>query len=237
MLDSLFETDLAIGFMWVVALTFFFFIKSMALVSGKSKIIIAFILMGWLILQAKISLKNYYLDFTGIPPRFTLAVAPPLIIICLIFLFKKKWLPNFSLKTLTWLHIIRVPVELILLGLFLDKRIPQLMTFEGRNFDILAGLSAPFIAWFCFTKNLWTKKVALGWNIICLALLLNIVINAVLSAPFQFQKFAFNQPNIAIAFFPFVWLPCFVVPIVLFAHLISIYQLIKPRLNEPANAT
>ncbi|MEP7168388.1 MAG: hypothetical protein ABI855_03385, partial [Bacteroidota bacterium] len=172
------------------------------------------------------------LNFTGMPPRLALAVLPPVTIILLIMIFRKKaWLNIFSLKTLTWIHIVRIPVELILLGLYFDKQIPQLMTFEGRNFDILSGLTAPLIAYFCFTKNNWNKKVALLWNVVCLGLLLNILINAILSAPFSFQKFAYDQPNVAVAFFPFIWLPSFVVPIILFSHLVCIYRLINYK-NE-----
>lgn len=214
--------------MWVAALTFFLFFKSFlpGTLSWYHKIILVILIGGWLFLQWILSAKGYYLNFTGLPPRLALAVFPPILIILLIMIFKKKaWLKIFSLKTLTWIHIVRIPVELILLGLFFDKQIPQLMTFEGRNFDIISGLTAPLIAYFCFTKNIWSKNVALVWNFICLALLLNIVMNAILSAPFVFQKFAFDQPNVAIAFFPFIWLPSFIVPIVLFSHLASIYLL------------
>jgi hypothetical protein len=101
------------------------------------------------------------------------------------------------------------------------------MTFEGRNFDIIAGISAPIIAYFGLTKTKLNKKTILLWNFICLGLLANIVVNALFSAPSPIQKFAFDQPNIAILNFPFSWLPTFIVPIVLFGHLISIRQLMK----------
>ena len=100
-----------------------------------------------------------------------------------------------DVKTLTILHVIRVPVELILLSLFLHKAIPQLMTFEGRNFDILSGITAPFVYYFGFVGKRPKAKIVLAWNFICLALLINIVINAILAAPSPFQKFAFEQPN------------------------------------------
>ena len=132
-----------------------------------------------------------------------------------------------DVKTLTILHVIRVPVELILLSLFLHKAIPQLMTFEGRNFDILSGITAPFVYYFGFVGKRPKAKIVLAWNFICLALLINIVINAILAAPSPFQKFAFEQPNIAIMYFPFIWLPCCIVPLVLLAHLASIRKLIK----------
>jgi len=100
------------------------------------------------------------------------------------------------------------------------------MTFEGTNFDILAGISAPFIAYFAFEKKLLNLNLVLIWNIISLGLLLNIVVKAMLSAPSPIQKIAFEQPNIAILYFPFCWLPTFIVPIVLFSHLVAVRKLV-----------
>ncbi|MDZ7899625.1 MAG: hypothetical protein U5N85_16590 [Arcicella sp.] len=70
-----------------------------------------------------------------------------------------------------------------------------------------------------------SKKTLLAWNVICLILLLNIVINAAPSAPLPIQQFAFDQPNIAILYFPFNLLPSVVVPLVLFSHLVAIRRL------------
>lgn len=67
------------------------------------------------------------------------------------------------------------------------------------------------------------------WNLICLGLLLNIVVLAILSAPSPFQILAFDQPNIAITHFPYVWLPSVVVPIVLFSHLVAIRYFYKKK--------
>ena len=109
-------------------------------------------------------------------------------ILLIIFLFNstkgKLFIDSLNIEKLTILHIIRVPVEIVLFWLFLQKTIPQLMTFEGRNFDILAGITAPIIYYFVFVKKTLSKKTLLIWNIVCLILLLNIVINALLSAPF-----------------------------------------------------
>jgi hypothetical protein len=55
------------------------------------------------------------------------------------------------------------------------------------------------------------------------------VVNELLSAPTPFQKFAFDQSNIAVVNFPFSWLPTFIVPIVLFCQLTSIRQLLKKK--------
>jgi len=137
----------------------------------------------------------------------------------------RQYLDGIDIKTLTLLHIIRIPVELVLYWLFLNKAVPQLMTFEGRNFDILSGITAPLVFYFGFIKKRLGRNVILLWNFLCLGLLLNIVVNAILSAPFPFQQFAFDQPNIAVLYFPFNLLPALVVPLVLLAHLVTIRQL------------
>lgn len=193
------------------------------------------ILLGWLTLQTIIGLTGFYTITNTTPPRFLLLVFPPLLAIIVLFSTSKgrKYIDSLDAKTLTLLHTIRIPIEIVLFWLFVQRAIPELMTFEGRNFDIISGLTAPIILYFGWIKNRLTKKVLLGWNFICLGLLLNIVANAVLSAPFPFQKFAFEQPNIAVLYFPFNWLPSCIVPLVLFAHLATIRQLIssKPKQN------
>ena len=140
----------------------------------------------------------------------------------------KRLINTLSLKKLTYLHIIRIPVEIGLYYLFLEKAIPQSMTFDGQNFDVIAGITAPFVAYY---SDKIGRKGLLIWNFVCLALLLNIVVTAFLSAPSPFQQLAFDQPNIAILYFPFSWLPTFIVPVVLFAHLASIRKLLKQAKN------
>jgi hypothetical protein len=183
----------------------------------------------WLALQAVVSLTGFYTVTKGNPPRFTLLFMPPVVVIITLLLAKRgrAFIDSFDAKTLTLLHIVRIPVELTLYWLFLHKAVPQIMTFDGRNFDILCGLTAPVVYYFGYIKNVLGRKVILGWNIICLLLLANIVVTAVLSAPLPFQKLAFDQPNVALFYFPFIWLPCFVVPAVLFAHLAAIRRLVK----------
>ena len=72
-----------------------------------------------------------------------------------------------------------------------------------------------------------SKKWLMIWNFGCLVLVLNVVIQAILSTPYSFQQMAFDQPNIGVLYFPFSWLPCFIVPVVLFAHFIQIRFLLR----------
>ncbi|WP_316795143.1 hypothetical protein [Pedobacter agri] len=190
---------------------------------------IIFAISLFLIIQALLSLMGIYKNYPdSIPPKIILfAVIPALFAIVLMFNTRKGklFIDCLSMQMLTYIHLIRVPVELVLYGLFLNGAIPELMTFEGRNMDILAGITAPIVGFFGISKSKMGKTSLLVWNFVCLGLLLNIVINAILSAPSPFQQFGFDQPNVAILNFPFSWLPAFIVPLVLFAHLAAIRKL------------
>ena len=190
----------------------------------------------WLSVQAAITwLGIYHADLMALPPRIMLfGVLPALLVIVAMFATHsgRQFIDSLSLKHIHWLHIVRIPVEIVLLWLFLHDTIPQLMTFEGRNFDIISGITAPLIAYFGFTKQKLSREIILAWNFICLALLFNIVINALLAAPTPLQQFAFDQPNVAIFYFPYSWLPTFVVPVVLFCHLVAIRQLWRVKSDE-----
>ena len=221
---------ISLAFALTTLLTVLLFYKA----ANNSKITLI-ILLAWLALQAAVSLTGFYTVTDSIPPRFILLVLPALIFIIILFATTKgrQFIDGLDLKTLTILHIVRIPVEIVLFWLFLYKTIPQLMTFEGRNFDIISGLTAPIVFYFGFIKKAMGRKMMLVWHFICLGLLINIVVNALLSAPFPFQRFGFDQPNIAVLYFPFVWLPCCVVPLVLFSHLATIRQLLnKPKENS-----
>jgi hypothetical protein len=211
-----------IVFILTTLLTIFFFYKATS--NSKATLVILFV---WILLQAILGLSGFYTITNTFPPRFALLALPAILFIIGLFVTAKGrvYIDGLDTKTLTLLHVVRIPVELCLYWLFVYKSIPQLMTFEGRNFDIIAGLTAPLIFYFGYVKNNLSKAVLLLWNFFCLGLLLNIVINAILSAPSNFQQFALEQPNKAILYFPFVWLPCCVVPLVLLAHLICIRKL------------
>ncbi|MCJ0741580.1 hypothetical protein [Pedobacter montanisoli] len=230
--------DLCTFVFWLTTLATFAFFMIVLKNAGeetvkRNTLKIASLLMLWLILQAILTIQNVYSnDINSLPPKILIfGILPPVLTICILFITKggRKFIDSLPLKQITYLHMIRIPVEIVLYGLFISKMIPELMTFEGRNFDIIAGITAPLIAYYGFSRKMLSRKIILIWNFICLGLLINIIVNAFLSAPSPLQKFAFDQPNIAILHFPFSWLPTFIVPIVLFGHLVAIRQLLKKQ--------
>ncbi|CAN5251690.1 hypothetical protein BH09BAC4_BH09BAC4_26800 [soil metagenome] len=182
---------------------------------------------GWIVLQLVLSNIGFYNDPASMSSRFPLLILPPFVFIVSCFFTEqgKLFIDGLDIKTLTIFHVIRIPVELVLFWLFVHKSIPEAMTFEGRNVDILSGLSAPLIYYVGFVKNKLGNSVLVAWNVVCLALLLNVVITAVLALPVRFQQFGFEQPNVAIGYFPFALLPACLVPLVMFSNLAAIRQL------------
>ena len=219
--------SLILIFLLTVILTFLLFINAV-----KNKATVAIILVVWLAVTGILSFKGVFQDTSAIPPRLMIGIAPAILFIILLLTTKngRRFTDNIDLNKLTLVHIVRVPVEITLFMLSTHKLVPELMTFGGRNLDILSGITAPIMYFVCFKNSqLKNRTLLLIWNFICLGLLLNIVINAILAAPFPFQQFAFDQPNIAILYFPFTWLPCFIVMIVLYSHLAAIRQLVRYR--------
>lgn len=218
---------LIIIFLLTVALTFVLFVNA-----SRKKSTVAIILIAWLGITGILSFKGVFQNTDSTPPRLMIVMLPAIVFVILLLLTRpgRRFTDSLDLKQLTLVHIVRVPAEIVLYLLAGHRLIPELMTFAGRNFDIISGITAPIVYFACFrNSHLRNRSLLLAWNFICLALLLNIIINAFLSAPFPFQQFAFDQPNIAVLYFPFTWLPCFIVVIVLYSQLAGIRLLIKYR--------
>jgi hypothetical protein len=214
---------ISIVFILTVILTLWFLWKAS---SSKTVVMVA---VAWLAIQGVLAYKGFYENSSGTPPRLALAVLPPLVLIIVILVTPAgtRFTRRLDLRTLHLLHIVRIPVEICLYWLSLRKAVPELMTFAGNNLDIITGITVPILYFTCFQRRIVrSMNVLLAWNIIGLVMLGNIIINGLLSAPTVFQQLAFDQPNIAILYFPFVWLPCFIVMAVLFSHLVMIKRLL-----------
>lgn len=212
-------TFLTIGFL-------FYAVRQTVFETIPAKILL-FIIPFWLLFVSTLALVGFYTKTDTVPPRLLMfAVFPALFVIIFYFVFfRRNFIEKLPLKTLTALSIIRIPVELVLLWLYQNGQVPEIMTFEGRNFDILSGITAPIVAWLAFRNGKTNRTLLIIWNVFALLLLFNIVIIAVFSLPSPIQQFGFDQPNRAVLYFPYIWLPAVIVPIVLFSHLASLYKL------------
>lgn len=187
------------------------------------------VLTAWLSITGYLAWSGFFLEREAVPPRLMLTVAPTLatVIMLVAYARSRRFLFRIPFFTLTYLHIIRIPVEIVLWWLYRQGMVPEIMTFENGNWDILSGITAPFVAHFLDASNPRHRLAYFIWNLVAFGLLLNIVVRAVLSAPFVTQLLSFDQPNVGVLYFPFIWLPVFIVPMVLLSHLVAMNKVMS----------
>ncbi|UPL49861.1 hypothetical protein [Hymenobacter sublimis] len=219
---------LAFGLTTLVTVIWFWRAARQAMPHRSGSILLG--LLTWLAIQAGLTVQGLYLHLEARPPYLLLlGILPTLLVIGGIFatVRGRRFVDALPLGSLTYLNVVRVPVELVLYGLYISGQVPELMTFTGRNPDMLAGLTAPLVGFWGFTRGRLLRPVLLLWHGAALLLLLNIVGWAIMASPLPLQQVAFDQPNVAVLKFPFVWLPSVVVPLVLFGHLVALRQLMR----------
>jgi hypothetical protein len=185
-----------------------------------------------------------YVGALGLSGALASAAAPPRIIFILIpvvlttmFLVRSDIGRELALSIPTPLLIgaqgFRVVVELFIHQFWSAGLLPRMLTYEGANFDILAGLSAPVVAWLLASRR-FSARIVLGWNVLGLMLLANIVVRAILTTP-ALQLLATEMPNRALGIFPFTFIPGLMAPLALMLHVLSIRALLASiRSNRPS---
>jgi hypothetical protein len=200
---------------------------------GGAAAVTALAVDGWLGVTAVLAAGGLFSDFSRIPPRIMIALVPPLLVI--LWLCRSaavgRLLDEIPPHWLVYPQAFRILMELILWQLFVVDAIPAIMTFEGRNVDILVGLSAPLIAWRCLAGR---ARAAVWWNVAGILILVNVVVHAQLSTPSPFRVFITQPPVTFIAYVPWIWLPAFLVPLAWALHALSIRQLWRRAAALPA---
>lgn len=184
----------------------------------------------WLGLTAAIAQSGALSVFESLPPR--LMMLPMSALVVLVVVTRGATFRRLLAATPpAWpvaLMSFRVVVELMIWQLYKSGAMPRQMTFEGRNFDVLVGLSAPVIAHGLANGRLG-RRAAILWNVAGLALLLNVVVIAVTSVPGPTRLDWGGEPLTIVATAPFVWLPAFLVPVAVFGHVSSLRQVLARR--------
>ena len=164
--------------------------------------------------------------FDARPPHFMLFGPPTWLATALLCATPgaRRFAQSLPLAALIGCQIFRIPVEWVLFGLARAGTAPAQMTFEGWNFDVLTGVTAPLVAWLAARGTLG-RGALFAWNAAGLALLVNVVTIAVLSTPTPLRVFM-NEPAARfLADWPWVWLPGFLVPAAFAGHLLLFRKL------------
>jgi hypothetical protein len=112
----------------------------------------------------------------------------------------------------------RLPLEMAMHEMYERGVMPVQMSYSGRNFDILTGISAFIVAWLV-ARGIGRRWLIIAWNLLGLGLLVNIVTIAILSTPL-FRYFGEDRENVWVNYPQFVWLPAVMVLAALAGHLL-----------------
>lgn len=184
-------------------------------------------LVAWLSSAGKLSPTG---DSSITPGIFYAMILPLLSCILLLLPSVRRHLASIPLTLLYLIHLTRIPLEYLHIQLYAEDLSPEALTINGNNFDILIGFSA--IAMFVYTRRNTPEKtniIHFGWNLLGLAISLNLLISILFSIPSAYQNVGFEQPNFISTMFPFSWIPTFLIPIYIAAHLSVLVRGLKPQ--------
>lgn len=176
---------------------------------------VSLLLLVWISFTGALAYSQALTNFNRIPPILPL---------CILFAIATSTALALKMPTeipISWLigyQAFRIPVEIFLHLGYQAGYVPVQMTWEGRNWDVLTGLTALPVAWLASRDKLPIWAVHL-WNAAGFALLLNIMTIAILSLPTPFRQFHNEPANVFVTQLPFVWLPAILVPAAWFGHL------------------
>ena len=182
---------------------------------------------AWLAITWIAAASGVLSNFEATPPPFALLVLG-VFILAFAVAFSKLGTRLSSFLPL-WLLVavqgFRLPLELAMHGMYELGVMPVQMSYSGRNFDIVTGVTAIVVA-----PLVWSGRAGRGlvsaWNILGLALLANVVTVAILGTP-RFQYFGPRHLNTWVTHPPFVWLPAVMVLAALAGHLVIFRALMR----------
>ena len=151
---------LAFTFILITLLSLLFFYLATA---GDKRFLTISLL--WISLITGLTILGFFENLNTTPPRFLVVLLGDFVFIIVLLKSLKK--VKLNTKLLLLVHTLRLPVEIGLYQLFLQKQIPKVMTFEGYNFDIVMGISTILLFGFLqFTKKSIPKKFYKGRHLV-----------------------------------------------------------------------
>jgi hypothetical protein len=177
----------------------------------------------WLLYVGLLSYSGIVSNTALRPPGIIYVALPAVLFVLLVFARSDagaRIAAAFPIWVIIGMQTFRIGVELLLHRLWMDGLAPRVVTYQGRNIDILIGLSAPLIGWIS-TRGRWGERLALGWNVIGLLTLANAITLSALTAP-GLNLIHSEVPNTAIGGFPFIYVAGFFAPLAMALHALSI---------------
>ncbi len=191
-------------------------------------VLFAFALAAWLGLSYGVAHGGWLLHFERLPPRALFLLGPGAVLCAGLALspFGRVLIEGLPLAWLVGYQAFRIAVELLLWLLFREGVLPEQMTFEGVNFDVVSGISALFVA-ALLARGMRGRWLVWVWNLGSLLLLANIVVIAVRSMPGAWRAYQNEPANTIVLSGVFVWIPALYVLAAWFGHVLVFRALLR----------
>ena len=183
--------------------------------------------LAWLLVTALVAASGVLRRFDARPPPFAiLALAVGVVGIAVPFSpLGTLLVRGLPLYALVGFQVFRFPLELVMHRAYVEGVMPVQMSYSGRNYDIVTGITGGALGLWLIRRNV-SRWVVAAWNTLGLVLLVNIVTIAIVSTP-VFGWFGNDRLNTFVTYPPFVWLPAILVTAALMGHI-----LVWRRLSE-----
>lgn len=184
----------------------------------------------WLAILAVLAYMGYFFNPAVTFQRLLLAFALPLSLVFLL-LFSRFFtliLRVLPVRWLTYFQACRIVTELFFWMGLKGGYVPLQMTFEWLNYDIVVGITALMAGYVFFSRGRYRRFEGLLWNTFGIASLVNVLFVSLFSLPGPHRAFATVPDSAFLTLAPFIWLPGFVFPLALAAHIYSLRKLLRP---------
>ena len=188
--------------------------------SRRAAIVVGADAAAWMALTWVAAASGILQRWDRTPPPF-LVVILGMVVISLILALGRvgtRLAQHIPLWALVAIQSFRLPLELAMHALIARGIMPIQMSYSGRNFDIVTGASAIVVAVLLKT-GYGGRRLAALWNLLGLALLVNVVSVAIASMPLL-RLFGEDRVVTFVTYPPFVWLPAVMVLAALAGHLL-----------------
>jgi hypothetical protein len=176
--------------------------------------------VAWLALTALLAASGVLRRFDAVPPPFAGLLLAVIAIGLGVSLspIGTRLVRGLPLWVLVGSQVFRFPLELLMHQAYVEGVMPVQMSYSGRNYDVLTGLTAGALGCWLLGGRV-PRWVVIAWNAMGLALLVNIVAVAVVSTPI-FGWFGRDRLATFATYPPFVWLPAVLVTAALMGHVL-----------------
>jgi len=196
-------------------------------------IISGFLLAGWFVLVLLFALADiYHVSEDFLSPLVPIGFALPFIIGWHLMKTSASFQMVLDKLTQEWLIALQFyrTGGIIFILLYFQGLLPALFAFSAGIGDLIVGLSAPIVAYFCWKKTSFSRNLVIAWNVIgIIDLILAITFGILLVLPEQFTPITSTPSTELMTIFPLVLVPVFAVPFGILLHIFSLRLLFKKK--------